>query len=87
MKAFSEGIIDAVGAKSAIVRQHASNLRQWLLTDALYEVQYVKVSAAFLIRLLAFLDSTPLAFPCPPPHPRPCPTLYGVQYVKASVTA
>ena len=45
-KAFSDGVIDAVGAKSAVVKQHASNLRHWLHTDALYGVQYVKVSAA-----------------------------------------
>ena len=45
VKAFSEGIIDAVGAKSAVVRQHVSDLRHWLQTDALYGVQHVKVTA------------------------------------------
>ena len=84
VKAFSEGIIDAVGANSAVVRQHASNLRHWLNTDALYGVQHVKVTclafkcAADVCRLMSVVSCTfvirllpPFSNTCYPPPPPP----------------
>ena len=46
IKAVSDGVVVAMGAEIALVQQHASILEHWLHTDALYGVQYVKVSGA-----------------------------------------
>ena len=51
VEAFQSGKVVSLGGKTAPIKQYATNLEHWLHTDALYGVQYTKVSLPYSLHI------------------------------------